>query len=299
MRIRRPMKHPEKYPAGTETRKAVCKVNLNLEIVGLHEDGYHELSSLFYPLNEPADVMVISEGQPGSGLKIQCGTPGLDGESNTMIKAWRLYAEETGFSPGLCVELTKHIPIGAGLGGGSSDAAVILGYLNARAGDASLSDAGLTALAAKVGADVPFFLYKEPAWATGIGEILSPADIDLSGFFGVLACPPVSVSTSWAYGAWDKEFALKLQDSLTWRRSDIKKMNFSGAWLRNDFEAVVFRKYPEVRIIKEFFLAHGASGSVMSGSGSSVFSLFRERPQAEEASERLRERGVAVYMQEL
>lgn len=270
-----------------------------MDILGVREDGLHELSTLFYPLPEPSDLITIRPGPAGSGLMINCSVPGLDDESNTMAKAWRAFSEVTGSAPDLTIELDKRIPMGAGLGGGSSDAAVLLEYLNRHAGDAALSRAELTRLAASVGADTPFFLFGAPAWAGGAGDILEPADVDLSGLFSVLACPGATVSTAWAYRAWDENLIKQPRHFLTQRFSDIKKIIFSRVWLRNDFERVVFRDYPEIRIIKERLLELGASGAVMSGSGASVFALFSDRGWAGKAAGDLAGRGIAVYENEL
>lgn len=267
------------------TIKAGCKVNLSLDIVGIRENGFHELDTLFYPLPEPSDLVTISPAPAGTGIGITSDVPGLDGEANIMTKAWKAFARATGFAPDLHVGLQKNIPMGAGLGGGSSDAAVLLDYLNRNAGQRALGRTELMRLAAKVGADVPFFLLGEPAWASGIGDVLTPAETNLSGLFAVLACPHISVSTAWAYAAWDTIHAGESLDSLTWPLTDIKKVNFSEAWLRNAFEEVVFLNYPTIRKLKERLLASGACGAVMSGSGSSVFALFRGLGEARKAAQ--------------
>lgn len=265
----------------------------------MREDGFHELETLFYPLDEPADLITISPAPTGTGLSIESDIPGLAGGSNTMAGAWAAFAAATGFAPDLKVELKKGIPIGAGLGGGSSDAAALLQYLNDIAGSSALPREELMRTAATVGADVPFFFMHGPARGCGIGDRLAPASVDLAGLVGVLVCPPISVSTTKAYRDWDEFTARKPESSLTGLFRDITKINFSRAWLRNAFEKVVFSNHPEIRKIKERLLELGASGAVMSGSGSSVFAIFRERGRAEEVARSMADNGATAYVQEL
>jgi len=279
-----PMAEQAKAAFSPLTVKAGCKVNLSLDITGIREDGYHELETLFYPLPEPCDTITMRPSAPGSGLSITSNVPGLDLDSNTMAKAWRAFGDATGLFPDMRIELEKNIPMGAGLGGGSSDAAVVLAQLNRLAGGRALSEDALNRLAASVGADVPFFLVNRPAWAIGVGDQLTPADVSLSGMHAVLACPGVHVSTAWAYGAWDAIHGQSPRDGLTWRQSDIRKVNSSRVCLANAFEEVVFQNYPTIRKLKESLLASGACGAVMSGSGSSVFALFRDPGVAQEAA---------------
>lgn len=181
---------------------APAKVNLYLKIVKKREDGYHELDTLFHPFPALADTLEVTE-KP-EGCSINCTDFDLPSEDNLIYKAWDKYGEATGFRPGIHVELTKRTPTGAGLGGGSSDAASMLRYLNTHPDSPGLEHAKLNALAAGLGADIPFFLLDGPAWARGIGEILTPCEVDLSGFTALLACPDVHVNTAWAYKAWSK-----------------------------------------------------------------------------------------------
>ena len=143
-----------------------CKVNLTLRITGVRPNGWHELDTVFLPLDEPSDTLRLAL-RPGGGLALHCAEPGIDPENNTLTKAYRLFAEASGFRPGVEAVLEKGIPHGAGLGGGSADAAALLGWLNARAPE-PLSLPELVGLAARIGADVPFFLYNVPCRASGI-----------------------------------------------------------------------------------------------------------------------------------
>ena len=183
------------------TLRADCKVNLSLRITGVLPNGYHTLDSLFLPLPDPHDLLYITPGAT-PGLALTSSEPALDPRDNTLTRAYKLYAEANSFSPPLAIRLEKGIPSGAGLGGGSSDAAVLLRYLNDRAPRA-LDAAVLHAVAARVGADVPFFLQDHPCRVRGIGDVLEPHMLGLAGIRLVLVCPDVRVSTSWAYAAWD------------------------------------------------------------------------------------------------
>lgn len=149
-----------------------CKVNLTLRITGVRPNGWHELDTVFLPLDEPSDTLRLAL-RPGGGLALHCAEPGIDPENNTLTKAYRLFAEASGFRPGVEAVLEKGIPHGAGLGGGARTRRRCLDGLNARAPE-PLSLPGARRLAARIGADVPFFLYNVPCRASGIGERLVP-----------------------------------------------------------------------------------------------------------------------------
>jgi 4-diphosphocytidyl-2-C-methyl-D-erythritol kinase len=273
-----------------------CKVNLFLRITGVRENGYHDLESLFYPVPEPYDEIVFKRRNDGGGPILLCENPELLGEGNTMAKAWRDFAEATGFLPDFDITLYKNIPMGAGLGGGSADAAAVLLVLNEEAGNKALSDVELMELAAGVGADVPFFLMNTPAWAEGIGELLTPLHLDLSGFHFVLACPDVHVSTGWAYKSWDSlHLEKKAGATLTKSGSTVKNTISTCLELWNSFEEVVFSEHPELARIKHDFLSMGAAGAVMSGSGSSVCALFRREAAAKSAVDFFERQGIVSF----
>ncbi|MCM0755505.1 4-(cytidine 5'-diphospho)-2-C-methyl-D-erythritol kinase [Desulfovibrio aminophilus] len=285
------------------TLTAPAKINLFLRILGRRADGYHDLDTLFLPLAEPRDVLEITPGAPGSGLALACAAPGLEGPDNLVAKAWRRYAEATGFAPALAVRLTKGIPTGAGLGGGSSDAAAILLFLNAKAGKAALPAERLSALAATLGADVPFFLLGRPARATGIGDRLTPVEPDLGGLTLVLVCPDAHVPTAWAYARFDEVAAKgrvpRAPGFLTsGARGTKNPSSLLPLTLFNDFEDAVFPAFPELRRIKERLIAAGAAAAAMSGSGASVFALFRERERALETARSLARGQDRTYVQD-
>lgn len=288
-----------------DTLQAPAKINISLFITGRREDGFHDLESLFLPVPGLADSLEIRPGAPGSGCRIEPELASCPQDKNLAYKAWLAYARATGFAPDIRVVLTKRIPTGAGLGGGSSDAAAMLRWLQEKAGRAALDDCALNALAARLGADVPFFLLSGPAVAEGIGEKLTPVDIDLSGFTLVLALPQVHVSTPWAYGAWDalmgtKNTAQQGSDCLTSARTANKRrVSLSPVVVRNDFEVVVFPAHTALRVIKEQLFSLGAVSAVMSGSGAGIASLFRDCRLAQDAAKAMRLNGVPVHVETL
>ncbi|MFW5487876.1 MAG: 4-(cytidine 5'-diphospho)-2-C-methyl-D-erythritol kinase [Desulfovibrio sp.] len=282
---------PQAYAEAT--LHAPCKVNLYLKITGRRPDGYHDLESLFMPLHTPSDILHVTPVNK-EGLELQC--PGLDcsTESNLIFKAYEKFRQAAGFAPGLVCRVEKNIPSGAGLGGGSSDAACMLRYLNKGAGCRSLATEALNSLAVSLGADVPFFLQDGPAWACGVGEQLRPVQLELSGKSLLLVCPKEKVATGWAYSAWDK-----LE-----KKEEIGTVNFNPELTAtcetgkdplclervvffNSFEAAVFPVFPRLRTIKETLVSEGAAGVVMSGSGASICALFNRHDRAENAVKRL------------
>lgn len=280
------------------TLRAGCKVNLYLDIVGVREDGYHEIESLFYPLPAPCDILELRLVS-GTGLRLTCSAPELASPDNILSRAYARFAGATGFAPGVAAHLTKRIPMGAGLGGGSSDAAAFLLWLNARAADRGLPPAGLAALALSLGADVPFFLQSGPAWVTGIGERLEPATCDLAGCTVLVVCPGVHVDTKWAYGRWDEMRARGLARSrkeLTPEMSPIMSLCFTKPpKLWNAFEEVVFQGFPVLCEVKEQILDHVPDACVMSGSGSSFVALFSSPEAAERCAAAMRARGFGCH----
>ncbi|MBI5520433.1 MAG: 4-(cytidine 5'-diphospho)-2-C-methyl-D-erythritol kinase [Desulfovibrio sp.] len=295
---------PDAVPdARSEFLAAPAKINLSLFITGRRANGYHDIESLFVPVPGLADTLELSPGPKGSGCRVEPVLPGCPEERNLVFRAWQAFAEATGHAPDVHVNLVKRIPTGAGLGGGSSDAAAMLRWLNERAGDKALGAQALNHLAAALGADVPFFLLGGPAVARGIGDELTPVDLDLSPFTLVLALPEVHVSTPWAYQAWDQLEARKnppqdCADCLTSATTANKKrVSLSPVVARNDFEVVVFPAHGALRALKERLLRLGAVGAVMSGSGAGIASLFRDSRLAKIAADVLREDGVPVHME--
>ena len=277
--------------------KIGCKLNLYLEITGLLNNGYHSLETLFYFLPEPHDLIDIAPGKPDQGLRLACPqNPELENEQNILVRAYELFAEHTGRRYDLAVTLHKQIPMGAGLGGGSADGAALLGWLNAREG--LLEPDELRSLAVRLGADVSFFLLAlendgpHAAWGRGIGEELTPVTIpSLAGLYLLLIFPDLPVSTPWAYGAWDKLPSSQsafdgffATEHLTSTGPGDMKPLAHALRLYNSFEAVVFPEYPALRRIKERLLQNGAAAAMMSGSGSTIFGLFKNADTAQKAA---------------
>lgn len=261
-----------------------CKVNLFLQVGPRRADGYHAIETYYLPLPEPADAFYIRRFDEPGDIDFTCSDPELETDDNLVVRAYRRFAARTGFSPRLEVGLKKRIPYGAGLGGGSSDAAALLRYLNDRAGPLALTEPDLAVVALDLGADVPFFLFGGPARASGRGERLVADDPGLSGFYLVVVCPSIRISTAWAYAALDasrtfpgKSGANFLTSAFTGNR---RTFCVIGRPLQNDFEPVVFAAHPEIGRVKERLLAMGAAGALLSGSGSAVFGLFRDRHTA-------------------
>ncbi len=290
--VRRIQQH---MPDAPVILKAGCKVNLTLRILERRRDGYHDIESLFYPLQEPHDLLTVTAGKPGQGLELSCTDPSLEGVGNILIKTWHLFAEKTGSRPDVRVHLKKRIPTGAGLGGGSSDAAVFLRYL-AHSFSPGLSESALNSLGRALGADVPFFLSPAPSLVTGVGERLQPVPVDLEGLELLLVCPRIHVCTAWAYAEWDRLALSHGGNRLT--ILDDRNTNprlRTGLRLVNDFEPVVFPHFPELRRLKELLFQCGAAASVLSGSGASLTALFRSGDQAEAAQVLLKERSIPSY----
>lgn len=280
-----------------------CKINLRLHVGCRHADGYHDIDTFFLPLPEPSDAFFIRRFDETGDIEFTCSDPELETEDNLVVRAYHAFAAATGFSPRLEVGLKKRIPHGAGLGGGSSDAAAMLAYLNDRAGVRAMAENELASLALTLGADVPFFLLGRPALATGIGERLTPADPGLAGWFAVVACSSTRVRTAWAYAALDaaRGFPTKPGQELLTSLFGANKRAFcvTGAPLRNDFESVVFAAHPALGRVKERLLALGAAGALLSGTGSAVFGLFRQRQAASLALADLSGNGPRAYLASL
>lgn len=283
---------------------AGCKANLYLLIKEKRPDGLHELESFFLPLPAPSDTIRVRQAQAGQGLCLRCSMPELAGRNNSIAAAWRLYGERTGFYPDLEVFLEKGIPVGAGLGGGSSDAAVMLRLLNDLAPpEVGLKEAGLQEVAARIGADVPFFLMNRPAWAEGAGERLHPVDVDLPDCCLLVVCPDEQISTREAYHMLDASRSVEGLPSgngalTTAANTFTGSLRFTGRLFFNSFETVIFGAYPALGALKRELLKRGASGAVLSGSGAALLAAFVGKQEAESAAAFLQEHDVSCYTAE-
>ncbi|MBO4317180.1 MAG: 4-(cytidine 5'-diphospho)-2-C-methyl-D-erythritol kinase [Mailhella sp.] len=264
----------------SEIVKSGCKINIYLKILGKRSDGYHELDTLFWPLPDPHDELEITWA--GKGITVLCGRDGIDPNDNTLTRAYALYTSASGHAPGCIVHLAKGVPSGAGLGGGSADAAALLLKLNEYA-PRPLDEEAMLAVASGVGADVPFFLRAEPCFAEGTGERLKPFRGHARKGFLVIVCPDVKVSTAKAYSLWDAA-----QKNLT-DFCNVHKRDFpdSGKPLRyeNDFEPVIFSEYPLLADIKKKLLDFSAYSALMTGSGSALYAVFFDGKSAQRAKD--------------
>lgn len=265
-----------------------AKINIGLQIVSKRADGYHNLQTIFYPVGlyagTPAnpesfcDILEVSQ-LDNSGLKFKfTGREVKCAEADNLVcKAAKLFTERAGLNSGVSICLDKHLPDGAGMGGGSADASFILKALNQLLPSASRFDeSALAEMALKLGADCPFFIYNRPMYGTGIGEILHPVDLDLSGLWLVVIKPKVYVSTKEAFSRIrPKRGNIDLQ---TLSRSNIYE--WQGI-VKNDFEESIFPLHPELAEIKDTLLEGGALYASMSGSGSSIYGIFADMKGAE------------------
>lgn len=251
-----------------------AKINIGLNIVERRNDGYHNLESIFYPINIYDRLQVdIDTECPTCGCTLNLDGIEIEGrpEDNLVVRAYRLLAENFKL-PAVTVQLQKLIPMGAGLGGGSSDAAFMLKVLNDMM-QLQLSDDELETYAARLGADCAFFIKNQPVFATGIGndfhyDIPIPP---LSGKVLVLVKPNVFVSTRDAYS-----FITPARPKYALTESILQPIDQWKDLIENDFESSVFPRFPLIRDVKEKLYQLGAQYASMSGSGSSVFGLFNQ-----------------------
>lgn len=261
---------------------APAKVNFCLHVLGRRADGYHELAMLMQRVDlfDRLDIQLVD----GGDVTVSC--PGLElveGEQNIVEKAVRLLLGYAGRDQGVTISMQKNIPAAAGLGGGSSNAAVVLETLNLMLGlDLSLSE--LMELGGRLGADVPFFLYKKTAWATGVGDRFQswpgrpPVGL-------VLVNPRIAVSTAGVF----KNLGLTHPKPIARIPRFPETTSGFVRLLHNDLEVVTCQRHPVITTIKERLVAGGAAGALMSGSGPTVFGVFDDRKQAEDAAGTLSE----------
>jgi 4-diphosphocytidyl-2-C-methyl-D-erythritol kinase len=269
-------------------KHSFCKVNLLLNILGKRPDGFHELETVMHPVRL-YDELSFKRG--GQRLNLSCEDSSLptDGR-NLVFRAASIYLTEAKIAEGVSIRLRKHIPVAAGLGGGSGNAATTLLALNELFGG-PLSEPDLTRLAASLGSDIPFFLQSQPALATGRGEIISPLDAfaALRGAYFILVHPGFGISTPWAYGRLaEYPEALNGKGGRATRLISLLRgsdLGAVGAEFYNSLEAPALGKYPLLQIFQEFFRENGAAGTLMSGSGSSTFAIFASEGQAQQALE--------------
>ena len=261
--------------------KTPAKVNLGLHIHGKREDGFHELETIFQMVSlfDDVELELLS-----SGIKLECDTPGIPtDDTNLVCKAALLLRKSYQVEgKGVSIRLKKKIPFGAGLGGGSGNAAGVLMGLN-RLWDLNIEREKLFTLAAELGSDVPFFLTSPCALGKGRGERLKVLE-PCSKFQVLLVFPGFPIATSWVY----QNLRLKLTkrpNNISILRKNLSLSNITslGSQLYNDLESVVIQKFPEVKVVKDELWAWGALGVLLSGSGSAVFGIFDDPEKAQVA----------------
>ena len=256
-----------------------AKINLGLNIVERRADGYHNIETVFFPV-PLTDVLEIVPAASGETTLTCWGNPvDCPPEKNLVMRAWELLHGRFPGLPPVEMHLYKHIPDGAGLGGGSSDAAHVLIMLN-RMFSLGLADDQLAAMAATLGADCAFFVYNRPMMATGIGDVLSPVEVDLQGKSLLLVKPAAGVDTRTAYSCVTPHVPSERLEQVIAR----PLASWNGR-LVNDFEVSVFAALPQLADIKAALLEAGAEYAAMSGSGSTVFGLFDSDKLADAAAD--------------
>lgn len=248
-----------------------AKINLGLRITLKRSDGYHDIETIFYPVNFCDALEFIPSGEDRDTLTVTGLNPGGPESDNLVIKAVKLLRSHYGF-PFLKMHLHKAIPAGAGLGGGSSDAAAIMKAVN-KYFELGITDPVLKSLALETGSDCPFFILCEPSLARGRGELLEPMKGFLEGYYLVLVNPGIHISTREVYENCTP--VIPENDLRELAGMPVRKWK---EHITNDFEKNIFEKHPFIGEIKQMLYAAGALYSSMSGSGSSVYGLFADQP---------------------
>jgi 4-diphosphocytidyl-2-C-methyl-D-erythritol kinase len=255
---------------------APAKINLSLKILGQRNDGFHEVDTLIAPISLYDEIGI--EKRPEKGIKFRCDDPSVpQGDDNLVVRAAKTFFETTKIEPAVSIELKKKIPHGAGLGGGSSDAAAVLLALEDLF-ETKLSREALAEMAEPLGSDVPFFLFQSAAVCKGHGEMVMP--VKLQRPFPVLLLKPgFAVSTAWAYSRW--------QDSREIPGIRYEAREFAGQTFANDLERPVFEKFVFLAQLKMWLLSQSEVGAaLMSGSGSTMFAVMRENADADSVAKR-------------
>jgi 4-diphosphocytidyl-2-C-methyl-D-erythritol kinase len=263
--------------AGASERMAPAKVNLSLRVKGRRVDGFHDIETLMVPVSV-FDRLFLSLKET-AGISFFCDDSSLpNDETNLAVRAARLFFEETGLEPGLEMRLLKGVPHGAGLGGGSSDAASVLLGLNRMLG-AEVSLGRLSEMASRLGSDVPFFVYECAALCSGRGEVVEPVVFPVCLPL-LLVKPPFGVPTPWAYQRWSQ--SRELPGVL------YAAQEFDWGVLVNDLERPVFEKYLFLAELKMWFLEQPeVAGALMSGSGATVFAVLHRKEEGASVLKRL------------
>lgn len=270
--------------------KAPAKLNIGLNITGKRPDGYHNIETIYYPLSL-FDNILFEKSKSDS---FSCSNTALEQEGNNLIiKAKEVLEQEFRTKFPLKIVLEKNIPIGAGMGGGSSDAAAALHSINILC-NLNLSKEQLNNFALRLGSDVPFFLDPRPSFASGRGEVLSVLDFTID-FPILIVNPGIHISTKWAYQNITPKNPVEHLNDIIQHEVDFSKLQNI---IINDFEEVVFKEYPVIAQIKKEMYSGGALFSLMTGSGSTVFGIFDNEDNAKSAEAYL-QRKYFTYLQNI
>jgi 4-diphosphocytidyl-2-C-methyl-D-erythritol kinase len=272
-------------------KKSPCKVNLLLNILGRRPDGFHELETVFQPVSL-CDELAFE--RTGRGIALSCNEKSLPTDSgNLVFRAAEKFLAAAQISSGVKIHLEKKIPLAAGLGGGSGNAATTLLALNELFGN-PLPPERLFEIAASLGSDIPFFLQDKPALAVGRGEQVQPLDYfpALDGKAFLLIHPGFGISTPWAYKNLARfPSALNGQNGRAQKLISLLRtgdLKTAATGFYNSLEAPAFEKFPVLKLFKEFLLTHGALAALMSGSGSTTFGICENVPAAESLVEKFK-----------
>lgn len=266
--------------------KAYGKINLGLDVLGKRDDGYHDLDMIMQSV-DLCDQITITKNETGE-ITVKSNTSNIpNDESNLAYKAAKLLTSEFGLKEGVCIEIEKNIPISGGMAGGSTDCAAVLKGMN-KLFKLKLSDQDLMNRGVKLGADVPFCIMGKTARAEGIGEILTPIPNKIKGFL-VIAKPPISVSTGFAYGKID-EVEIKNKPNTEGIIKALKSEDLEGLAEKicNVFEEVTIPEHVIIEEIKTKMKENGALNAMMTGSGPTVFGIFDDKKKAIAAVDELK-----------
>ncbi|MCR5719959.1 MAG: 4-(cytidine 5'-diphospho)-2-C-methyl-D-erythritol kinase [Lachnospiraceae bacterium] len=276
------MENPDVKTTKNITLKAYSKINLSLDVTGTYPNGYHKVRMVMAQTSL-CDELTFEKIK--EGCEITCNRKDLSTkEDNLIYKAYKAMKDSFNFDGGIKVNLTKKIPVAAGLAGGSSDAAACIKAINELYNLNAENDA-LCEIGAKIGADIPYCIVGGYALCEGIGEIITPIEGSLNGFI-LIVKPPIDVYTPHVYKELDKieEYPHPDVEGMI-KAVNEKNLTLACEKLGNVLEEVTVKEHPEIEEIKTFMINNGASGTLMSGSGPSVFAVFEEKKTAEKALE--------------
>jgi 4-diphosphocytidyl-2-C-methyl-D-erythritol kinase len=287
--------------------KSPAKINIGLYVKNIRKDGFHNIETIFYPigLNDEIKVKIEQTSNPVNYISVKDNNNSkLSGRQNICYRAVKLFFDEMNISGkfNIYIDIKKNIPVGAGLGGGSSNAAAVLKVLSKYFRLVSVkpiskqSQSRINKIASRLGSDIPFFLLGKPAYASLRGERLTFLPKFKIKHSMLLVNPNIHISTKWAYDTLDTRYQIaKSKNNTEPRLREIQKFNINEADLfQNDFEQAVFKKYPEVGEIKDDMYEYGAVFSSMSGSGSTVYGFFEKGINS--AAKYFRGKGYWVYI---